>query len=676
MARSAKGSMAPRAAAMSLATLVTSRRAGLYRMGPLICISAMSGGLPASMAATNFGSRSPNVAQSVSAVTLRSLAQFCTCFSRASLPAVTKLLKSHTRSFVELCAVAMLSSTVSPAAVPPVMTAALRRNSRRPTRPASNCAARSLSRRSIMSPFGCRWRRGQAGPVVCERSCRGCYPVTHAGTRAGASRGDGESSAAPDLVDFLHAGMRFLERGLGAEPAGHHAPRHVAEHVLRLDLDGGAAEGAGVAGPHAAHHVGDHALEVRVRFPVRVVRARLVDGTGLADGGLHVFLEALLVLDPADQVFAQLGILALLEDAPVVGAREEEAASGPARGEDDLGLGGQRILLGDHGVVEARSVVGAHELTRQVRLVVGHIVPAHHAGRLDLVLLDRVHRELQRGEVLLQEGSGQRGLAVLVPHAPAVVPQKVLHEAVAVVAAVQRLPEAPHVLGGVLAFLRHLHHVGVVDLGHLHALGLEEILADEEAAGEGEAGYPKELAVDVDHAFRIGHEPAARRRDVLGELAHVAEGGLVAGRSLVVHLRHVRRVAGLDGGHELLLAVAEGRPIHVDLDLALRRPRLHLLGEYVVACRHVALEKPDAQLGPALRVRHAAQYGESGCRSARDGHGLAEEFTAADESRVQSFGKVLESTLHHVSLLDEDGIVAWSEDSGSELRMRSYPSAG
>src|SRR5215813_14116146 len=325
---------------------------------------------------------------------------------------------------------------------------------------------------------------------------------------------------------------------------------------------------------------------------------------------------------------AQLGVLALLEDAPVVGAREEKAASGPARGEDDLGLGGQRILLGDHGVEEARPGVGAHEL------------------------------------------------AVLVPHAPAVVPQKVLHEAVAVVAAVERLAEAPHVLGGVLALLRHLHHVGVVDLGHLHALGLEEILADEEAAGEGEAGYPEELAVDVDHALRVGHEPAARRRDVLGELGHVAEGGLVAGWPLIVHFRHIRWVASLDGGHELLLPVAEGRPVHVDLHLALRRPRLHLLGEHVVACRHVALEKPDAQFGPALRVRRAAQYGESGCRSARDGHGLAEEFTAADESRVQSFGKVLESTLHHVSLLDEDGIVAWSEDSGSELRMRSYPSAG
>src|SRR5262252_6399329 len=91
-------------------------------MGPLMFISAMSGGLPASMAATNFCSRSPKVAQSVSTVTLRSLAQFCTCFSRTSLPAVTKLLKSHTRSLVELCAVAMLSSSVSPAAVPPGLT--------------------------------------------------------------------------------------------------------------------------------------------------------------------------------------------------------------------------------------------------------------------------------------------------------------------------------------------------------------------------------------------------------------------------------------------------------------------------------------------------------------------------------------------------------------------------
>src|SRR5215813_3226916 len=572
-------------------------------MGPRMFISAMSGGLPASMAATNFCSRSPKVAQSVSTVTLRSLAQFCTCFSRTSLPAVTKLLKSHTRSLVALCAVAMFSSTVSPAAVPPVITTALRKNSRRPTRPASSCAARSLSRRSIMSPFGCRWRRGQA--VVGERSWRGCYPVRHHGTRAEVPHGVC-SSAAPDLVDLLHAGVRLLERGLGAKTARHHAPRHVAEHVLRLHLDGGAAEGTRIAGPHAAHDVGHHALEVRVGFPVRVIGPRLVDGTSLADGGLHVLLEALLVLDPADQVLAQLRVLALLEDAPVVGAREREATSGPARAEDDLSLGGQRILLGDHGVIEARPVVGADELAREVRLVVGHVVPAHDAGRLDLVLLDGVHRELQRGEVLLEEGGGERGLAVLVPRAAAVVPQEVLYEAVAVVAAVQCLAEAPHVLGGILALLRHLHHVGIVDLGHFHALGVEEILADEEAAGEGEAGHPEELAVDVDHLLRVGEEPAARCRDVLGELGHVAEGGPVAGRPLVVHLRHVGRVARLDGGHELLLPVSESRPVHVDLDLALRRPRLHLLGEHVVARRHVALEEPDAQLGPALRVRHAA----------------------------------------------------------------------
>src|SRR5438046_2799279 len=66
----------------------------------MMCISARSGGLPASMAATNFGSRSPKVAQSSSTSTPRSLAQASIWRPRTSLALVTKLLKSQTRSFV------------------------------------------------------------------------------------------------------------------------------------------------------------------------------------------------------------------------------------------------------------------------------------------------------------------------------------------------------------------------------------------------------------------------------------------------------------------------------------------------------------------------------------------------------------------------------------------------
>ena len=60
----------------------------------------MSGGLPASMAATNFCSRSPKVAQSISTSTFLSLAQVSICLATTSLPAVTKLLKSQSRSLV------------------------------------------------------------------------------------------------------------------------------------------------------------------------------------------------------------------------------------------------------------------------------------------------------------------------------------------------------------------------------------------------------------------------------------------------------------------------------------------------------------------------------------------------------------------------------------------------
>ena len=104
-------------------------------------ISARSGGLPASIAATNFCSRSPNVAQSISTSTFRSFAQASTCLASTSFPAVTKLLKSQTRSLGFAWALAIERRTPRPAAVPPVTTAARRRNSRRAIWPASSCSA-------------------------------------------------------------------------------------------------------------------------------------------------------------------------------------------------------------------------------------------------------------------------------------------------------------------------------------------------------------------------------------------------------------------------------------------------------------------------------------------------------------------------------------------------------
>src|SRR5215510_7999395 len=58
-------------------------------------------------------------------------------------------------------------------------------------------------------------------------------------------------------------------------------------------------------------------------------------------------------------------------------------------------------FLAANGVVEAGAVVRAHQLAGHVGLVVGDVVPAHHAGRLDLVLLDGVDGELQRVQILL-----------------------------------------------------------------------------------------------------------------------------------------------------------------------------------------------------------------------------------------------------------------------------------
>src|SRR5512144_30932 len=115
-------------------------------------ISAMSGGLPASMAATNFCSRSPKVAQSISTSTFFSFAHASMCLATTSLPAVTKLLNSQTRSLALAWARAIPRRACRPAAVPPVTIAALRRNSRRAMRPASSCSARFLRRVSMDAP--------------------------------------------------------------------------------------------------------------------------------------------------------------------------------------------------------------------------------------------------------------------------------------------------------------------------------------------------------------------------------------------------------------------------------------------------------------------------------------------------------------------------------------------
>src|SRR5262245_8812632 len=480
-----------------------------------------------------------------------------------------------------------------------------------------------------------RRRSAVPGRAACARS---------AGIWATVAMGPERSAllASSDLVDFLDAAVRFLQRRLERQPGRHDAPGHVAEHVLRLHLDRRGRDRAGIARPHAAHDVLQHALVVRIALPVRMLGAGPVHGTRLAAARLHVLLEPLLVLDPADHVLGELVKLRFLEDAPVVGAGEHERAGRPARREDHLRLVEQRVILGAHRIVEAGAVVRAHELAGHVRLVVAGVVPAHDTRRLNLVLLDRVHGELERRHVRLEVRGRQRRLAVLVPGAPAVIPENVLHEAVAVVAPVQRLTEAPDVLRRILALLGDVDHVGVVHLRHLDALLGEQVLADVQAAAEGQARDAEVLAVELDDAIGIWQEAAARGGEVLGQLGLVAERRLVAHRSLVVHLGDVGRVAGLDGGDELLLAVAEGGPVELGLDVALLGPRLDVLGEDVVAGGHVALEEPDAELGLGLRRRHAAQHGQAGGGSAGEHRRFPEKLAPADQARVELGGEPLQ----------------------------------
>ena len=172
------------------------------------------------------------------------------------------------------------------------------------------------------------------------------------------------------------------------------------------------------------------------------------------------------------------------------------------------------------------------------------------------------------------------------------------HEAVTIVGAVQGLAKSPQVLGGVLALLGQLHDLRVVGLRELHAFGVEKVLADEESTGSWRNGAPQVLPADHELSAWGSIPPRAPAISLPSASRRGARPCSAAAPEL--HLRKVGRVAGLDGGDELLLPVTEGGPVQLDLDLPLGAPGLDLLGQDVVAGGDEALEEPDAELRPAL----------------------------------------------------------------------------
>src|SRR5882724_395096 len=185
----------------------------------------------------------------------------------------------------------MLSRALSPAAVPPVMTAALRRNSRRPMTCASSFSARSLRRLSITSPFwmrtASRHRRpgGSRAAYVCDRTraARG-----EASCEASALRFDlalvpaaeGEAGEAGEERKDEHAGRRDqehrgehpgdLELVAGFEDAEGEPRLRAARARHELGHDG-ADEGEASADAQASEEIGEGGGEAEIpeRLPAR-----------------------------------------------------------------------------------------------------------------------------------------------------------------------------------------------------------------------------------------------------------------------------------------------------------------------------------------------------------------------------------------------------------------------
>jgi hypothetical protein len=226
-----------------------------------------------------------------------------------------------------------------------------------------------------------------------------------------------------------------------------------------------------------------------------------------------------------------------------------------------------------------------------------------------------------------------------------------LHEAVPVVGAVQRLPEPPEILRRILRLLRELDHVGVVHLGWLESLGLHDVLADEEHRCHGVAGHRQVPALELHQAIGERKEPTARRGDVAGELADVAQGRPVPHGPVDVHLGEVRRIAGLDRRDKLLLPVAERGPVELHLDAPLLRPELDVSGEDVVRGGDEAFEEPDAELRLGLGAGHRAEDFQPRCGTAGHDGSASEELPAGDPAGVELLGVAAETWVDHGSLL-------------------------
>src|SRR5215475_490770 len=192
----------------------------------------------------------------------------------------------------------MLSSTLSPAAVPPVTIAALRRNSRRAITCASSCAARSLSRLSIVSPLGwenVRAREPDGSSAVASDASRDApggtrfaglalriqlalVPAVESQPRDAREEREDEHARRRDQEDRgEHAGNLELIAGFEDAEGQSRLRTARARHELRDDR---ADEGQAAADAQATEEIGQGCREAEMaqRLPPRgAVKAEQVD---------------------------------------------------------------------------------------------------------------------------------------------------------------------------------------------------------------------------------------------------------------------------------------------------------------------------------------------------------------------------------------------------------------
>src|SRR5580765_5127335 len=401
---------------------------------------------------------------------------------------------------------------------------------------------RKPSTRSFSSAWPSDGRRAAARGATVRREAASAAPLAPPAI----DRGSRAATSVPRLsVDPLQLTLRPLGSILG----GHALDRlgiHVHDDVLRVGLAGLGArrprEPEELEGPRRGPVRQHHGIV----FPHRVLFPRL--GSAHAEALLREEpgLEALLGVEPLDELLRQLLVLRVIHDAVMEGRVIVELTfrTGRIPGVQDVALNLLALVrlvlvrVPQRLDVDRRPVQGGRDAAGQERAVVAGVVPRQPT--LVARVLPEAGGELDRLDRLL--GVDRDGLAVLLDLFAAPRPHVRIPESRRVAEGVtcrltDREPLGLELLADLAVFLPGLRELLRADLG-------EERLAIRDLAADDRVRDRSECFADLRRVDDRLIEATLSLPDRLGDVGDVDQTGLVEVAPVVKHVKDVGAAAG------------------------------------------------------------------------------------------------------------------------------------